>query len=266
MVENIIFLSSSIFTKFQICVQGYIAIYALCIGTLFSQHVAAVEPDWREYDQLLTQYVSPGVLAGVALNQVDYDGLARDPRFTNVVNMIAAFPVAQLSNPDETLAFYINVYNVLALNMVTENLPVQSIKDIGNLFRPVWKRPAGMVGGQQVTLHVVEHEILRTLNEPRIHFAIVCASVSCPDLRVEAYVAGRLNSQLDDQCRNFLNNSDKGLRETTNKLEVSKICKWFEEDFDSQGGIASFIRRYRKLPASVRIDPAIDYNWSLNSQ
>ncbi|MFT4564009.1 MAG: hypothetical protein ACI9BW_003771 [Gammaproteobacteria bacterium] len=265
-VVNEMFRRFSIFLKSVIHWCSGVFGYVLCIGVLFSLRVEAVEPDWHEYDELLAQYVSPGESAGVELNQVDYAGLARDPKFKNVVDMIAVFPLAQLSTADETLAFYINVYNVLALNMVVQNFPVQSIKDVGSFFRPVWKRPAGKVGGRQVTLHAVEHKILRTLNEPRIHFAIVCASVSCPDLRLESYVSDRLDMQLDDQCRRFLNNPNKGLRETTRKVEVSKIFKWFEQDFEPHGGIANFIRRYRELPGSSRIDPAIDYNWSLNGR
>jgi len=224
----------------------------------------AAEPDWSGYAALLQHYVSPGTSAGVTLNLVDYAGLGSDPAFAEVVSALEAFPLEQLESRDETLAFYINAYNILALKMVVDEKPADSIRDIGSLFRPVWKRRAGMLGGEAVTLDEIEHERLRKMGDPRIHFAIVCASISCPDLRTEPYRAGQLNAELDAQAEAFLNNPGKGLRVADGRVEVSQIFKWFKADFEAGGGVAAFIRRYHPLPADATVTPAIDYNWSLN--
>ena len=153
---------------------------------------------------------------------------------------------------------------MLALKMVIEHYPLGSIKDIGSFFNPVWDRPAGKINGKTVSLGDIEHKILRPMGEPRIHLAIVCASVSCPDLRNEPYTAASLNTQLDEQARSFLNNENKGLRVSKKNIQISKIFNWFEEDFKQTGGVEAFIRRYRPNLADLSIDANIPYDWSLN--
>lgn len=228
-------------------------------------HAGAGEPDWRVYEELLRHHVVRGSIDGVELNQVDYDGLAKAPQFADVVREVSEFPLARLASREETLAFYINVYNIFALKMVLDNRPRRSIRDIGNWLRPVWKRVAGTIDGKPVTLDEIEHGRLRTMNEPRLHFAIVCASVSCPDLRTEPYRAAMLETQLDDQVSGFLNNPGKGLKLVGDRAQVSQIFKWFDEDFVAVGGYAAFVRQYYPLPANVRLRPTLDYNWSLNA-
>ena len=117
-----------------------------------------------------------------------------------------------------------------------------------------------------VTLDEIEHQILRPMGEPRIHFAIVCASLSCPDLRREAFTAERLDAQLQEQTQAFLDNVSKGLQLAGTRVEVSQIFDWFEEDFDSAGGVEAFVRRYRELPDQIRLRADIPYNWNLNAQ
>ncbi len=102
------------------------------------------------------------------------------------------------------------------------------------------------------------------MGEPRIHLAIVCASVSCPDLRNEPYTAVKLESQLDDQVQQFLNNQGKGLKIENKVIRLSKIFDWFEEDFDGNGGIAGFIKKYRPDLPELRIKANIPYDWSVN--
>jgi hypothetical protein len=241
-----------------------VAIFIACLNVISTAQ--ANSPDWDEYDGLLKTYVVSGTTAGVALNQVDYGRLAQDPAFSQQVQNLANFRTHELQDRDETLAFYINAYNILALKIVIENLPLESIKDVGNFFRPVWKREAGVIGGKPVSLHEIEHDVLRKMNDPRIHFAIVCASVSCPDLRMEAYRAEKLHDQLDSQSRDFLLNSKKGLRLGDENADISQIFKWFDKDFAGHGGVEGFIRRYYPLPNGVRLRITIDYNWSLNAR
>ncbi len=235
-------------------------------GLISSSTVLASSLQWDEYDHLLKTYVVSGATAGVTLNQVDYSGLGQDQEFAKLVEDLAAFPLQELDSRDETLAFYINAYNILTLKVVIDNWPLESIKDVGNIFRPVWKHAAGVIDGNSVSLHEIEHERLRKMNEPRIHFAIVCASVSCPDLRMEAYRAEKLGEQLDSQVRDFLNNPGKGLQLSGNRAKISQIFDWFEQDFKTGGGVEDFIRRYHAVPEGVQLRKSLNYNWSLNGR
>lgn len=223
----------------------------------------AEEPDWSGYRSVLS-HIKPGRKNGVQLMLVDYPAIKANGSLDKTYQALAAFDPKRLSTHEERLAFYLNAYNILALKTVADNWPVDSIKDVGNLLRPVWDKPAGQLGGKTVTLGEVEHKILRPLGEPKIHLAIVCASVSCPDLRNEPYTAAKLQQQLDDQAQRFLNNSGKGLIVGQDRIKVSLIFDWFEKDFAAGGGVAAFIRRYKPELPDLKIDAAIDYDWSVN--
>jgi len=172
---------------------------------------------------------------------------------------------------DARLAFWINAYNILAIDLVRRHYPIDSIRSIGGLFSPVWKERAGEIGGRAYTLHEVEHEILRPMGDPRIHAAIVCASLSCPPLRREPYRAATLDAQLEDNVRRWLADPRKGvlIDRSTKTLYLSRILDWFAMDFgdgvlpfvtahlpDEQ---ASWIRAQRGL--RIRY---LEYDWTLN--
>lgn len=244
---------------------GAILSLILCMP-LYSKADAAEEPDWSNYDALLTSHVGRGVKHGISLTLVDYSGLRNDPRLEQIVELIAEYPPNRLTDRNQRLAFYINAYNVLAMKMVAEHWPVHSIKDIGNLFRSVWHKRAGIVTGREMTLDEIENDVLRPIGDPRVHFAIVCASVSCPDLRTEAYRANRLPAQFDDQIKSFLTNTGKGLQLSGNELFLSPIFDWFEEDFEPTGGVLRFLQGYRNdIPDSAR-PRYLDYDWSVNAR
>ncbi len=237
----------------------------LCLLLFARAHaVSAAEPDLDAYRRVLS-HVKPGDKHGVAAMLVDYPAVLADGSLEKAYSEMEAFDPGTLSSRDERLAFYINAYNILALKTVADHWPVDSIKDVGSLFKPVWDRPAGEVGGKTVTLGEVEHRILRPMGEPRIHLAIVCASVSCPDLRAEPYTAARLAEQLDDQANRFLRNSGKGLSVDADRIRVSEIFDWFEKDFAEHDGVDGFIRRYRPDLPPLPIKAAIDYDWTVNS-
>ena len=225
----------------------------------------AVEPDWNDYGRLLARNVHRGIKHGVSLNLVDYTALKQSGEVDRVAAQLAAFPLEKLSTREERLAFYINAYNVLAMKVVLDHWPVASIKDAGSLISPVWKKPAGQLGGKTVTLDELEHRLLRPMGELRIHFAIVCASISCPDLRAEPYRAAQLDAQLHDQIGQFLANPDKGLKVEEQTVRVSKIFDWFDADFDQAGGVEAFIRSVRKdLPQGLPVKASLPYDWALN--
>jgi hypothetical protein len=236
----------------------------LIAGLLFSAWSAyAQEPDWTSYQTLL-KHVKPGSKNNVSLMLVDYSAIKNNGSLDKAYRDLAAFKLERLTSREEKLAFYINAYNILAMKIVADHWPTESIKDIGNLFSPVWDKPAGELGGKTVTLGEVEHSILRPMGEPRIHLAIVCASVSCPDLRDEPYLAAGLDEQLAEQTRRFLNNTGKGLRVEENTIHVSKIFDWFEDDFKSQGGISAFIKRYKTGLPELILKTSLPYDWAVN--
>ncbi len=236
------------------------------LAVLLVDPAAARAQDWTLYNGLLADHVAPTEREGVSFHAVDYAAWAQDPRYPQVLAQVENFPLQTLQTTADKVAFYSNVYNLYAIRMVIDNLPLDSIRDAGSLFSPVWKKPAGQLGGRTVTLDEIEHQILRPLGEARIHFAIVCASLSCPDLRREAFTVATLDEQLEDQTRRFLANASKGLRIEGVQVQVSQIFDWFEEDFASAGGVEAFVRRYRELPPQSRLRAAIPYHWNLNAQ
>ncbi len=246
--------------------------FAMICFLLFFNATFAVAFDFSGWDALVKKHVKTTTIDGVVLNSVAYKSLKGDHEFKKLIEELKTASLDDLKTQEEKLSFWINVYNILAVKVVVDNYPVQSIEDVGSLFKSVWKRPAGEVAGQARTLDEVEHEILRKMGEPRIHVAIVCASVSCPDLRKEAFTPDRLNEQLDDQVKMFLENTGKGLKIDAKKkrVYVSSIFKWFEEDFEPQGGVAAFISRYATAAQQKNIEKYggklkyLDYNWDLN--
>lgn len=230
--------------------------------------------DFQAWDGLLKKYVGPTTIAGVRLAGVNYPGIKNDPAYAKLIADLKSFSPATLKTSKEKMTSWINVYNIMAIKMVLDHYPVDSIKDAGSLFGSVWKKKVGVVGGREVTLNEIEHEILRKMGDPRIHAAIVCASVSCPDLRREAYAADRLGTQLDDQFKRFLENPSKGLKvnHKTKRVLLSKIFDWFEEDFESKGGVLPYLSRYapekdRSFLKKGNLDVSyLDYNWDLNER
>ncbi|MEH6650954.1 MAG: DUF547 domain-containing protein [Motiliproteus sp.] len=227
----------------------------------------AAEPDWTLYQQLLGQHLSQRSASestqGIALTWLDYSALKSDPRFDQLLQQLANFPVASLEGRDQQLAFYINSYNILAISLVRQHWPLKSIKDATPWYQSVWKLEAGQLDNTAISLDKLEHQILRSMSEPRIHFAIVCASLSCPDLLAEPYLAQTLDQQLDDQAQRFIANPAKGVRWEKGSVQLSKIFDWFEDDFGGEDGVAEWVSRYSdKTVQSVA--GFLDYNWSVN--
>ena len=240
------------------------------LGTLVPGPARALDAD--RYAAILERFTRE--VADAAGTRVDYPGLAREPEWRRLVEQLAGDEPGSMDE-NERMAFWLNAYNVLAIDLVVRNQPLDSIRDIGSLFSPVWKRTAGRAAGRAVTLHEIEHEILRPLGDPRIHAAIVCASTSCPSLRRDPYRSAQLDDQLDDALRRFLADPRKGsrLEASAGVLRLSKIFDWFAEDFESGGGVIGTLAPY--LPESTRrwleaseTPPTLryfDYDWSLNA-
>ncbi|MFQ5416690.1 MAG: DUF547 domain-containing protein [Myxococcota bacterium] len=232
---------------------------------------AAVPFDTALYAQILARHTE--AVSDTAGVRVDYRGLRSSPEWRQLLDNLARTEPHALSSREEKLAFWVNTYNVLAIALVVDHYPVNSIRDIGSLLRPVWKRNAGVVGGRAVTLDWIEHGVLRSLGEPRIHAAIVCASVSCPSLLREPWRADALDAQFDTALKSWLANREKGLRidRSGGTLTLSPIFEWFEEDFAGGGGVLASIAPYltardrswlAQHPSPTR--RSFDYDWHLN--
>lgn len=161
---------------------------------------------------------------------------------------------------EEKLAYYINLYNAATIQLVLENYPLESILDIEKPFEKEFIK----VGKKEISLTYLENEILRKMAEPRIHFAINCASYSCPKLLNEAFVTANLEEQLDKVTRDFIN--DPAMNKISgNSLKLSHIFKWYREDFTEKGSLHNYVDSFSKetLSGNETIE-FLEYNWALN--
>lgn len=164
----------------------------------------------------------------------------------------------------DRIAFLINVYNAETLQLIIDHYPVAQIQKIA---KNPWKLKSVKLFGGKTTLDHVEHGILRVdYNEPRIHFALVCAAVSCPPLRAEAFTGANLDAQLEDQTKIFLKETAKN-RVAGNTLYLSAIFQWFEGDFTKTGNtLAQYVDPYFPESTANKTVKFNDYSWNLNSQ
>ena len=231
------------------------------------------------------------IVDGGKTSKVKYADFKKDePQLKAYLDGLSAVKEAEFNswNKAQQMAFLINVYNGQTLALIIQNYPVKSIKDIGSVFDNRWKRKFFKLFGQDAFLDKVEHEMLRkpgVYNEVRVHYAANCASIGCPALREEAFVADRLDKQLEEQAVRFLSDHSRN-RYANGKLEVSMIFNWFKEDwaagykgFDGKTpAITSredYFSRYAKLLADSPADQQViadkkaaisnlEYDWNLN--
>ena len=227
-------------------------------------------------DSLLKKHVV--LVDGGKASQVRYVEFARDRAALKAyLDALSAVPEADFRGwtKPQQMAFLINAYNGYTVELILANYPLKSIKDIGSdVFSNRWKKKFFKLFGQDSYLDQIEHEMLRkpgAYNEPRVHFAVNCASIGCPMLREEAFVAERLEAQLEEQARRFLSDRSRN-RLAAGRLEVSKIFDWFKEDF---GVRERFFAKYaaqlaggaeeQKLVADGKAPLSfLDYDWTLN--
>ena len=208
----------------------------------------------------------------------DYAALKKNPAtLKSYLDTLANVPKAKYGKwtEDQQMAFLINLYNAATLELVIDHYPVKSIKKIGGLLGNPWKKEVVRLWGEKVTLDHVEHDLLRpNFKDPRIHFAVNCASIGCPALRPEAFQAAKLDAQLDEQGRNFLRNPSKNRVDTEEgTLYLSPIFDWFKEDFvKKSGNVVKFIYPYLKKSDQALLQKGglklkyTDYDWDLNDR
>ncbi|MBP92823.1 MAG: hypothetical protein CMC55_01765 [Flavobacteriaceae bacterium] len=192
---------------------------------------------------------------------VNYEQIkANNTELNAYLNQFIAVSPKENWTKNETLAYWINAYNAFTIKLIIDNYPVESIKDIKN----PWDQEFIPINGKLLSLNYIEHDVLRNMNEPRIHFAIVCASASCPQLLNEAYIPEKLDKQLTTVTKQFLADSSKNSIQK-NSLELSKIFKWFSKDFKENGSLITFLNTYSdvKIAPDSKIE-YMDYSWELN--
>ena len=211
--------------------------------------------DYKNYTSLLSKHVSNK-------GKVNYDLLLTNK--ADLDKIIAEFEKTYPTNSwskNEILAYYINSYNVYTLKKIIDNYPTKSIKNIGN----AWDDKFIALGSKKISLAYIEHSILRKMNEPRIHFAINCASYSCPDLANVPYLPNTIESQLEAATKDFINDSSKNSI-TSDEIKISEIFNWFSGDFKTKNSsLIDFINKYAtlKVEENAKIK-YLKYNWNLN--
>lgn len=215
------------------------------------------------YAELLKRYVKDGL--------VDYSGLKKDEEVLDRYLMVLEEVRPEALLKESRFAFYVNAYNAWTIKLILTGYPgVESIKELGSFLRSPWKKKICRIDGGLKSLDEIEHEILRKhFNDPRVHFAINCASRSCPPLRGEPYEGEILEAQLDDATRSFINDPEMN-RIEGDTLHVSKIFDWFKEDFNDD--IPRFFLPYAEGDLKKALDEGrnrirvkyLDYDWSLN--
>ena len=246
---------------------------------------AAIDHSYKAWDDLLKKHVRY-VQNGNA-SRVDYAGFARDRAQLKAVlddwQKVTRAEFDGWTKPQQQ-AFLMNAYNAFTIEKILRRYPdIKSIRDYGSVFGNPWKDKFFTLFGQPAYLDFIEHETLRkegVYDDPRVHVSVVCASIGCPMLRNEAFVADRLDAQMEDGMRRFLSDRTRNrYNPETKKLEVSKIFDWYGKDFEKGhkgfSSVKQALSRYADLLADKPEDRAmvrdqkaeiafLDYDWSLN--
>ncbi len=229
--------------------------------------------DHSLYDAVLKRHVKNG--------KVNYKALKTDKEFATYLEQLAKANPDALPTREEKIAFWINAYNAFTLKLIVDNYPVKSITEISALGKLTafvgdspWKREFFTINGKKMSLDKIEHEMLRaTFKEDRIHFAVNCASGSCPILRTEAYTAEKLSEQLSEQAKQFLKDTLRNRIDLKTKtIYISKIFDWYKDDFTkSAGTLEQYLAQYiddetikRMLLNNEFKIEYLDYDWNLN--
>ncbi len=238
----------------------------LVVGLLTAGSAATAAPaDHALYASLLSRYVKDGL--------VDYQGIKDDDALLDqYLDVLAAVDPQSLS-ADQQFAFYTNAYNAWTIKLILSRYPdIRSIKELGSLFKSPWKKKLARIGGGLLTLDEIEHDILRKqFMDPRVHFAVNCASRSCPPLQGEPFTGERLDEQLNRAATAFVNDP-RFNRLEGDTLWVSKIFDWFAKDFN--GDVIGYFIQFAEPPlgdqltnnqARIRVR-YLDYDWTLNGK
>ena len=268
--HNWMLLEVAMFTFFLACTQ-------LTMANFDHSH--------SQFTRVLTEFVKDGT--------VNYRNLQQKPdSFNEYIKQLESIKESEFDqwNQEEKLTYWVNAYNAFTINIILENYPIKKGKGLKAKMYPensirqisgVWDKINVKSGGKSFTLNDMEHEVLRKkFEEPRIHFAIVCASIGCPELWNHAYEAKHIDDQLEQATKRFVKNREKVRVDLTNgTLYLSKILDWFKEDFSEfkgetkygkYNGVVSFCYGYfpkavqNQLKSNRLRIKWLEYDWSLN--
>ena len=238
-----------------------------------SKPESAARVDHSAWDRFLASYVVADHPSGI--NRLRYaDVTAADQQaLKRYITHLQAVKVRELRKPEQK-AYWINLYNALTVDVMLDHWPVASIMDVaispGLLTRGPWGKKLATVEGQTVSLDDIEHRILRPIfQDPRVHYAVNCASLGCPNLQPKAFTRENTDTLLDDAARAYVNHP-RGVTVKDGKVVVSSIYVWFQEDFGgSDAGLLAHLRRYADDGLKTRLAGATTiadntYDWSLN--
>lgn len=213
-----------------------------------------VIPDHTAWTSLLSKYVTDD-------GDVYYKNFAKDiDALKGYLGRLAKNAPTDSWSKNDRLAYYINLYNAATVKLIIDNYPLKSIKDI----KGPWDKKIVAVGDKMLSLGEIEHKILRKMDEPRIHFAINCASYSCPKLGNVAFKASTMEQQLERMTKDFVNDAKRN-RIAADKVQLSQIFKWYKKDFTTRGPLIDYINTYTKTPvASNAKITYLTYDWNLN--
>lgn len=225
----------------------------------------ASPPSHETWNEQLQQFVD-------TQGQVDYEAWLKErDKLKEYLSTLSEHPPHSGWTKPEQLAYWINAYNAFTVDLILEHYPIDSIKKIGRkiqipMVNSVWDWKFFEIGGVAYDLNMIEHQILRdAFQEPRIHFALNCASDSCPILRSEAYQAEQLDEQLDEQAKSFINDPK---RNAISEGRISAIFNYYKEDFEKDGtDLHNYIEQYanRDLPDPEKLKYK-SYDWLLNEK
>jgi len=210
--------------------------------------------DHTSYDDLVATYVSTE-------GNVNYDGFKRNwSTLRNYIKSLGENMPTDAWTKEDKLAYWMNAYNAMTVDLILRNYPLESIKDI----KDPWGQRFWKLGEKYYNLNEIEHKILRKMGDARIHFGINCASFSCPPLLNEAFTAQKVDVQLDVLARRFVNDTQRNTI-TANSIEISEIFNWFTKDFKTNGSVIDFLNQYSNTPIAKNAKKRYkEYNWSLN--
>ncbi len=216
--------------------------------------------DYLIWEELLNKYVDDKGF-------VDYQGFVNDKnKLYKFTDHLSKNPPQKNWTENQKKAYFINAYNAYTIQLVVKHFPVESIKDIGGFLENVFKMNFIDFKGKMISLDDIEKGMLLTLGDPRVHFAVNCASFSCPKLDNKPYKPENLDQHLNQAATDFINSRLNNL--SPKKATISKIFKWYKSDFETANStLIDFINKYSntKLNSDVQIE-YLEYNWQLNSK
>ena len=232
---------------------------------------STVTVDHQSWNRFLKSHVREDDTSGFYL--VDYAAVTPQQRdqLNNYVKTVTSLDPRQL-NRNEQFAYWVNLYNALTVRLILDNYPVETIRSIGGLFSfGPWDKKIVTVAGKQLTLNDIEHRILRPIwKDARIHYAVNCASMGCPDLLPQAWSAENHQQLLEQAAHRFINQT-KGVQVKDKGLLLSKIYSWYGDDFGNKADLLAHLRQYAepRLKQQLKAVPAdyktsFQYDWNLN--